>query len=77
MELPLWFDEVSLALSWVLDDYSPTKVLYLPLAANQKCPPLFVFFTYLITNIAGLKIYTIRLIPFLSGIVSNKACNFS
>ena len=31
---------------------------------------MFVFFTYLITNIAGLKFYTIRLIPFLSGIVS-------
>lgn len=64
---PLWHDECSLALSIVnrgIFDY------FRPLEHYQCAPPIFMILTNLITKIAGINEYSLKLLPFMCSIVS-------
>ncbi len=70
---PLWHDECSLALSIIdrnIFDYFGL------LEHNQSAPPLFMISVKLCTLLFNIKEYSLRLIPFLCGILSIPAFYF-
>ena len=66
-KIPFWLDEIMLGYSFT--DYS-WEILYTPLQAFQKAPPLFSFLTVAIRNLFGINELTLRFIPFFTGILS-------
>src|SRR5574344_42081 len=64
---PLWHDECSLSLSIVDRTFGG---IFLPLEQSQKAPIGFMLISKLVTSILGIKEFSLRLLPFLSGIVS-------
>lgn len=63
----LWFDEANLALNIVNRSYTE---LLTPLDYNQAAPPGFLWIEKLSTQLFGNSEYSLRLFPFIAGIVS-------
>jgi len=61
----MWHDECNLAMSIL--DYNLFDFFHKKLEFIQVAPPLFMFFTKLLTKIAGFSEYVFRFIPLLSG----------
>lgn len=65
---PLWIDEEALAGS-IIEAISP-EYFFHPLKFFQKAPPLFMYASYLVSNIFGTKEIVLRIIPFLFSLLS-------
>lgn len=63
----LWHDECSLAVSIITRNISG---MFMPLEHNQCAPLLFMMLTKIVTALFGEGEFQMRLIPFLSGILS-------
>ena len=64
---PLWHDECSLALSII---YKNTFDYFTSLLHSQSAPPLFMIISKFMTNIFGVSEFSLRLFPFICGILS-------
>ena len=64
---PIWGDEMLLSQSITAQTIFKS-LIYLP--ENQTAPPLFIFFTYLLTSLFGINSYILRFISFAAGILS-------
>ena len=66
-DIPFWGDDMLLAESICEQDIWKS---FTHIFGTQKAPPLFIFFTYINTVLFGFKEWVLRLIPFISGIIS-------
>ncbi len=64
----LWFDEISLAANFT--ENSGFFWVFKPLQYHQIAPPLFLLCTKIMVSIFGINEFSLRLVPFLSGIAS-------
>ena len=64
---PLWHDECSLALNIIELD---AVKYFSPLKYGQAAPPLFMLLTKTITSFAGIKEFSLRILPFICSIIS-------
>ncbi len=65
--MPLWVDEIALALSVLKHNFLFSFGL---LEVAQKCPPILLLMTFLNKYLFGISVYSLRLVPFISGILS-------
>jgi len=70
---PLWCDEMLLSKSITLQSFFKTMTF---LQEAQTAPPVFVLLSYINTFIFGINEYTLRIIPFLSGVLAVFAFSF-
>ncbi len=64
---PFWCDEILYGLSFIVRNFIN---IFTSLEENQMAPPLFSFLILIIRKIFGFNEYSLRLIPFVFGILS-------
>jgi len=64
----LWVDEVLLALNF--RDRSIADILSAPLLYDQSAPPGFIIGTYILIRVFGESVFSLRAVPFLSGVAT-------
>lgn len=55
-DIPLWWDEIMLALSIIKENLFQVLT---GLECGQKAPPLFVFFTYILTLVGKFNTFSV------------------
>lgn len=66
-DIPLWWDEIMLALSIIKENLFQVLT---GLECGQKAPPLFVFFTYILTLVGKFNTFSLRFIPYISSVIT-------
>lgn len=66
-QIPLWIDEIMLATNFIDRSFGD---VFSPMEAFQKAPPIFFIVVMIIRNLFGINELTLRLVPFLLGVLS-------